>query len=433
MEIINSLKSRIGEAEENKICQFLEEPRESIEKSLDLTLNGMLGGLKGIAQRDGDASSISKVINDGGHSGDLTDNLLGLFGNSNKMNLLITIGKNINSHFYGDKVDNIVNEIGSKGGISKNSASSLFSLAAPLVLGVLGKNIKLENLDNEQFTSRLLDEKTTLEPELSSGLMSSLGFSENVAAQSKLTNRNKETDTEEAYRDVYQKRKKSSEDKWNWIAWVLLALLGLAVAYYTFKDKYLASEVKEEVITSISDSSNANVSEADIFEELDTDRNKNNDVEENDVEEIDSGEATDKSNTAQGLDANSSKGTAEESADINENSDTPTVTRTEARDTRAMSTKLINSRSFFSINNLSFKRNSAEISNPGSLNELIDFLYNNPEKRVEIAGTGGSAMTAEDRAYGLQGLLYEAGIDISRLKVLSYAVKGTGPVVVKIK
>ncbi|MFT7434589.1 MAG: hypothetical protein ACI8UX_000380, partial [Psychromonas sp.] len=104
MEIINSLKSRIGEAEEEKICQFLGESIESVDKSFDLILNAMLGGLKEIAQRNGDASAVLKVINDGGHSGDLTDNLLGLFGNSNKMKLLITIGKNINSHFFVNKI-----------------------------------------------------------------------------------------------------------------------------------------------------------------------------------------------------------------------------------------------------------------------------------------------------------------------------------------
>ncbi|MFT4734185.1 MAG: OOP family OmpA-OmpF porin, partial [Arcticibacterium sp.] len=159
MEIINSLKSRIGEAEEEKICQFLGESIESVDKSFDLILNAMLGGLKEIAQRNGDASAVLKVINDGGHSGDLTDNLLGLFGNSNKMKLLITIGNNINSHFFGNNIVKVINKITSLGGISKTSAVSLFSLAAPLVLGVMGKNIKIENLDKDQFSLRLQNEK----------------------------------------------------------------------------------------------------------------------------------------------------------------------------------------------------------------------------------------------------------------------------------
>ncbi|MFT5884153.1 MAG: hypothetical protein ACI9IP_000608 [Arcticibacterium sp.] len=424
MEIINSLKSRIGEAEEEKICQFLGESKKSVEKSFDLTLNAMLGGLKEIAQRNGDASAVLKVINDGGHSGDLTDNLLGLFGNSDKMKLLITIGKNINSHFFGNNIEKVINKITSLGGISEASASSLFSLAAPLVLGVMGKNIKIENLDKNQFSSRLQNEKMTLDPEVSSSLLSALGFSDN-GVRHPIKNNLVESEVTQEYRQVYKKRKEPSGDKLNWIAWVLLALLGLVVAYYTLKDKYLAPQTKQEIVTSISDSSDMNSIDDGIFEELDMERNENNSKEEGSLDQKTE------------LEAPVDEGNLEEkdeviSLQIPQNT-TVTIETPALIDTRSMAVKLRSSRSFFAINNLSFKMNSAEVSNSGAVGELINFLYDNPGKSLEIAGTGSSKIIAEDRAYSLQGLLYESGIDISRLKVLPYSIKGEGPVVVKIK
>jgi outer membrane protein OmpA-like peptidoglycan-associated protein len=421
MEIINSLKSRIGEAEEEKICQFLGESIESVDKSFDLILNAMLGGLKEIAQRNGDASAVLKVINDGGHSGDLTDNLLGLFGNSNKMKLLITIGKNINSHFFGNNIVKVINKITSLGGISKTSAVSLFSLAAPLVLGVMGKNIKIENLDKDQFSLRLQNEKMTLDPEVSSSLLSALGFSEK-GVQHPVKNKVEEREVNQEFRQVYKKRKKPSGDKLTWIAWVLLALLGLAVAYYTLKEKYLIPKVKQEVVMSISDSSDLNSVDDSIFEELDMERNENNSKEEASL------------NQKAPVDSENLEG-KNKVISLETPLNTPVTREMPASiDTRSMAVKLRSSKSFFAINNLSFKMNSAEVSNSGEVAELINFLNDNPGKSIEIAGTGSSTLIAEDRAYGLQGLLFESGIDNSRLKVLSYALeRSDGSVVVKIK
>jgi outer membrane protein OmpA-like peptidoglycan-associated protein len=98
-----------------------------------------------------------------------------------------------------------------------------------------------------------------------------------------------------------------------------------------------------------------------------------------------------------------------------------------------MSVKLNQSNSFFGINGFSFKNNSAEIMNRGSLNLLVQYLKNNPTRKIQIAGTGTSGSLAEDRAFGLQGVLFELGVDVSQTEIMKFLTSDDGPVVVKIK
>jgi len=425
MDIINSLKSRIGGAEEVKLSQFLGESIKSVDKSMDLSLNAMLGGLKEIARKEGDASSIMKVINDGGHSGDLTDDLAWLFKNSDKIQLLITIGKNINKYFFKDKVDGIIEMISSNGSISKTSASSLLSLAAPLVLGTLGKNIRLEGLDNFSFTSRLLNENLTGASDINDNL--ELLAESNKAAIEK--------------EEFVQQKKVKSDDTLNWFAWVMLGLLGLAVAYYTLKDKY-KSETEADVEVSLQDSL-AYKNEEDIFDALNTDRNKN-------IENKETGKVTTKDQTvlenSTPID-NSSE--VKSNSSIRNNTNNSSINRIESSsntdrstqgaiqgptsDNRPMSAKLDRPGVFFGINGLNYRNKSAEITNRGAVRDLVNYLNRNPNRKIQIGGTGSSNRLAEDRAYGLQGVLFELGVDVRQTEILSYPVPGDGPIMVKIK
>jgi hypothetical protein len=437
MDIINSLKSRIGGADEIRLSQFLGESADSVDRSMVLSLNAMLGGLKEIAKKEGDASGIMKVINDGGHSGDLTDDLSGLFKNSDKIQLLITIGKNINNHFFKDKVDGLIDKISSQGAISKISASSLLSLSAPLVLGALGKNIRLEGLDIIGFTSKLLNENLTEGEDL----IEDLKYTTNAKVEVKAV---EEVIVEENTVNRSYQRKEKSGDALNWIAWVMLALLGLAVAFYTFKDKYIGQSAKKgETVNVPQDTSSYDIEE-DIFDALNTDRKNNFEKEDIIKEETVPRKVvepvTEKPVIAKSESkvptptSNSIVVQKTPSLSINSNrSSFENASTLATTDNRPMSTKLNTSGIFFGINGLNYENNSAEIRNRGSVRELVNYLKGNLNRKIQIGGTGSSARLAEDRAYGLQGVLFDLGVNINQTEILTYSVAGNGPVMVKIK
>lgn len=468
MEIINGLKSKIGGAEVEKISQFLGESTEAVSKSLDLSLNAMLGGLKGVSSHEGDAAKILKVINDGGHSGDLTDDLPRLFNNPDKVQLLITIGKNINNHFFNSKAGVLIDKISEIGALSKTSASSLFSLAAPLILGVLGKSIKTDGLSLDGFTTKLKNEELSTDANTSAVLLGSLGFAGAVSSVPQETPAPKtevskkvvpipktKTSVEKELLDDNQpatrqkvKKEESSEAPINWMAWVFLGILGLAAMFYTFRDKYQGVPKLDENLSS--KDSSFYESEREMFENLDTDRNKVLQVGTADGDDLSLKQETSTENGADDYNspAFSNNKTAvekvtpevetpEERAPEPVSNVTPIINTPSSepatRDTRPMTVKLSDSNNFSGINGLTFKRNSAEINAKGAINDVVSYLKSNPGKSIQIAGTGTSARVAEDRAYGLQGALYEAGISTSRIQILSKPVKGDGPVVIKIK
>jgi len=434
MDIVNSLKSGFGEVETAKLSQFLGENIDSVENSLDLTFTAMLRGLKEIVAKEGDAAGIMKVISDGGHSGDLTNDLASLFNNSDKIRLLITIGKNINNYFFKNKVNGLVDRISSHGKISKTSASSLLSLSAPLVLGALGKNIKLEGLDLDSFTRHLLndslEENNQIEDNLAASFQST--YTKPLSIEKSIL---------KAATDQFKKKK--SKNAINGFAWLILGLLGLTVAFYTLKDKNLIATDNWEDVESL-EITTKNKNEEDISDDLNTEKNKNpvSKTKENSaiIEPKKEGLVL---NQEKEEIPNVVKNTSSESS-INNNRAKSSITNVEPEnnsrssaivtsDNRPMSVKLNQSNSFFGINGFSFKNNSAEIMNRGSLNLLVQYLKNNPTRKIQIAGTGTSGSLAEDRAFGLQGVLFELGVDVSQTEIMKFLTSDDGPVVVKIK
>ncbi|WP_341226120.1 DUF937 domain-containing protein [uncultured Arcticibacterium sp.] len=476
MEIINGLKSKIGVAEIEKISNFLGESAEAVSKSLDLSLNAMLGGLKGVSTNDGNAAKILKVINDGGHSGDLTDDLPRLFNNPDKVQLLITIGKNINNHFFNSKAGVLIDKIAEIGALSKTSASSLFSLSAPLILGVLGKSIKTEGLNLDGFTAKLSNAGLSTEAGTSAVLLGSLGFSGTSSVPPKeiyvptpeiskpapaIAPAPVVKEPSQTVNKQKSKKEGNSEGSINWLAWVFLAILGLAAMFYTFRGKYQGTPKTADEISS--KDSSFYESEKKMFENLETDRNKMATIGSTGNTGLNDLSVKEGANAASNADLktdadedfdspafSNNKVVSEKTAPKTETpvrsapeparntspsqNKQPTVTPERATsDTRPMSVKLGESNSFSGINGLSFKSNSAEIRSKGALNDVVSYLKSNPAKSIQIAGTGSSVRVAEDRAYGLQGALYEAGISTSRIQVLSNPVQGDGPVVVKVK
>ncbi len=465
MNIVNSLESRIDSSAMTSLSEFVNEPIESLKNSFGLSINYMLAGLIAIAKKEGTAASILKVIKDGGHSGDLIEDLSGLFAKKDKLQLLVTIGKNINSHFFNGSSQSYIDVLATKGGVSSNAAGSLMSLSAPLVLGVLGKNVRTNNWSEKEFTEALLEEeKEVITPDFLLG----------VAPAASIFDR--KTDGEEKAKKVkpkpspihIHKEKKNKEGNLAWLAWVFLGLLGISALYYVFKDKLFlpkdSSEVVENAISTDggdklneegsenSDSFNSNDSfvESPNTKSEGTQRSNsltkpggnlepekaNQSVKAKPVSSTptpSSGNASDNSDTFKGGNRSySSTSSIDELSEgtIGTSIGEPVVTK----DNRPMSSKLgEGSTGYFGINGLSYKYGSAEIIKEGQLSALVDYLRKNPEKTLSISGTGSLPQLASDRAYALRGVLYANDIALSRIKIASEAQPGNDPVLVSIK
>ena len=102
MGFLNSIKEKISEKTLANLSSYLGEKDADVSSGLNLSLNTFMSGLLSSSKTEADAQKIIKVLEDGGHTGEILNNLEGFTGNFEKTQLLVTIGNNIANHFLGN-------------------------------------------------------------------------------------------------------------------------------------------------------------------------------------------------------------------------------------------------------------------------------------------------------------------------------------------
>lgn len=419
MDIIGFIKDRLTDSVIEKVSGFLGEHPDKIGPALNSAVPIVMGGIILSASTDEGAGKVMDVLKDGGHTGEILDDLPSLLGNFDKTQLLITIGSNIFNHFSGNKGNSIVEKLSSLNGIRKTSASSLVGLAAPLVLGALGKVVGKEGLGVSGLTKLLSDQRESVFGALPPAIANQLNF--------KSANSPVSSTKEEKPKDV-KKTTSGGRTFPAWIPWVLIGLLFLAgIAYFLKyrKQSLKGSETPTVVLppkadsTAVSDSS---------FAVLPTDTSS-------------SFSSTDFSKPEEIIPAEKIEPKKEEkvvkSPPIEKKVEE--IPKTDSFDNSSsavsISEQLKNSNDWISLDT-DFRKNSAEIKSKGALEELAKYLKNNRKAKATIAGGSQSSggTLAEDRAYAVREVLFEKGVSENQLTVQSSTVKeANAKVTVKVK
>ena len=85
------------------------------------------------------ASSLLALLQGGKHDGSLFNNIDGALSGGAQTDTLIALGKGLMTNWLGDRSDTVTDLIAQTATLRRSSAAKLLSLAAPLVLGALGK------------------------------------------------------------------------------------------------------------------------------------------------------------------------------------------------------------------------------------------------------------------------------------------------------
>lgn len=415
MDILRLIKDKLTDSVIEKVSNFLGEHPENIGSALNSSVPIVLGGIMRSASNDEGTGKVMDVLKDGGHTGEILDDLPNLLSNFDKTQLLITIGSNIFNHFTGNKSNSIVEKLSTLTGIRKTSASSLVGLAAPLVLGALGKVVSKEGLGVSGLTKLLAEQRESVFGALPPAIANQLNF-KGVTTTVKPESENKPKETE--------KEAKESKGFLSWIPWVLISLLFLAgLAYFwKYRKNIKPAEPTTEVgVLPQQDSTSIN----DSFSETtptDTATGFTNSEEIKPIEEV---KIVEKISTE--------KPKIEES----KVKETPKAIITENLPSSGedMSQQLKSSKSWISLNT-DFKKNSAEISSKGNLDDVVKYLKANRKIKILIAGGSQSSgrTLGEDRAYAIREVLLEKGVNENQISVQSSSVKDVdSKVVLKVK
>jgi outer membrane protein OmpA-like peptidoglycan-associated protein len=413
MNLIEFLREKLTPIVEQKIGSFLGEPQPNVITAIQSVLPTILGGLIQQGTTDEGAKKVMDIIKDGGHTGDVLNNISGLLDNYDKSQLLVTIGSNIFNHFFGNTAVTLTDKIASLSKIKSSSAASLLGLMAPMVLGAIGYVVHKENLGISGLKKLLDEQREDVSKALPPLIAPHLPLRAIVPSpvqetdEGRLTNSSSE---EKAARPYRKRSKKKSGDKSfanTFLPWLFLIILALLSAYYLrscqvssgdadFETTSINEAVGMDKLTGILDDSSAVVEGGDRTVPFSTGDNT-------------TGRAGSNSATPNTQDTTpASEGL--------ESSRTPVVTAQQLR----------NAPSWVEISSGSFKSNSAEISNNNNeINTISSFLQQNPNATVSIA-PAGNGRVSEDRAYAIREQLYQKGVDISRIIIEPARGSGNG-------
>ncbi|MDZ7614883.1 MAG: DUF937 domain-containing protein [Flavobacteriaceae bacterium] len=158
MGIADLLNSPIGKNLIDGTSKQLGLNPEMAASALSSAMPMILGAMKNNAAKPEGAAGLLKAFGSDTHkSGGILDNLSSILGGNNIDSNVLDDGSKILGHLFGGQENNAAEVVGKSSGLDMNSAASLMKIAAPLVMGYLGKNALQKGVSNEQGVMGLLD------------------------------------------------------------------------------------------------------------------------------------------------------------------------------------------------------------------------------------------------------------------------------------
>ena len=130
-QIISGVAGQTGESESNT------------SNVLSMALPILMGAMKKNSSSEDGAAGLMNAIS-GKHDGSILDNLGGLFSGGVDDNVM-NDGAGILGHLLGGKQGAVESALSSKTGVSAGSIGQILKIAAPILMGFLGKQTKSQN------------------------------------------------------------------------------------------------------------------------------------------------------------------------------------------------------------------------------------------------------------------------------------------------
>ncbi len=177
INLLELLQNQMGAGTIGKISGLLETDESTTQKAVGAVSSSLLGGMLTKASTSGGANALFDLFSKGGHDGSALKDVSGLLNGDEKTESLVTQGNGILDMVLGNRLGNIVDMVSSTAGIGKTASSGLLGMMAPLLMGVIGKQVKDQKLDAGGLSSLLMSQQDHLAKAAPSGLANVLGIS----------------------------------------------------------------------------------------------------------------------------------------------------------------------------------------------------------------------------------------------------------------
>jgi len=152
--ILDLLNSDLGRQMIGGISQETHQPADKTASVVAMAMPILLGAMKRNAASESGASGLMGAL-DNKHDGSILDNLGGLFGGGVTEDVKQD-GLGILGHVLGGSQDNAVRALSNKSGVDTNGVMQILQVAAPILLGYLGKQKKQQNVSTSNGIGDLL-------------------------------------------------------------------------------------------------------------------------------------------------------------------------------------------------------------------------------------------------------------------------------------
>jgi len=183
--ILDSLMGILGPQVVGPVASQLGESTDTVQRGLQTGAAAMLAGLAAKVGQPGFMSQIFGLItnpaNTSGALSGFTSNPASLVSGLTS-SPLGGLGSQFLSSIFGPNMSTVTDTIGRSTGLTSSKVGSLLSMAAPLVLGVLGQHVRQNNLSAGDLGNTLKAEASSFQRFLPAGLGSMLGGASSAVA-----------------------------------------------------------------------------------------------------------------------------------------------------------------------------------------------------------------------------------------------------------
>lgn len=150
--LLDLLNSDLGKTLVSGASQQLGQNSKTTSSALTAALPLILGAMKNNASTPQGAQGLLGALSNSNHDGSILDNLGGLLGNADGMK----DGAGILGHVFNGKEQNVAKAVSAKSGMDMSSVMKLLQMAAPVILGYLGKQTRQNNVSDAGGIENLL-------------------------------------------------------------------------------------------------------------------------------------------------------------------------------------------------------------------------------------------------------------------------------------
>jgi hypothetical protein len=170
LNLIDLVKSQLGGQVLNQVSGLLGESSDKTQSAVNGAIPALLGGLLGTASKGNGASNILSALN--GVDDSLVGNFAGMLGGGNQSSGLMDMGgKLLGSVLGGGGLGGLTNAISGFSGLGKGAAGSLLGLLAPLLMGVIKRQLAGSGgLNAGNLTNLLMGQKNNIAAAMPAGL-----------------------------------------------------------------------------------------------------------------------------------------------------------------------------------------------------------------------------------------------------------------------